>query len=42
MAWEFEDHCWTDVVSPEDLELYRHYNRETYVGKRPALLAIDL
>ena len=42
MAWEFEDHCWTDVVSPEDLELYRHYRRDTYVGKRPALLVIDL
>ena len=42
MPRDFEDHCWQDVVSAEDLELYRHYRRETYVGKRPALLAIDL
>jgi maleamate amidohydrolase len=38
----FEDHCWQDVVSPETLELYRHYRRDTFVGPAPALLAIDL
>ena len=38
----FEDHVWQDVVSPEDLELYRHYRRETRVGQRPAVLLIDL
>jgi maleamate amidohydrolase len=38
----FEDHCWKDVVSEETMEIYRHYRRETYVGQRPALLAIDL
>ena len=38
----FEDHCWRDVVSPADLELYAHYRREVFVGPRPALLAIDL
>ncbi len=42
MERDFEDHCWKDVVSPEDLELYAPYSRETYVGQRPALLAIDL
>jgi maleamate amidohydrolase len=42
MAYEFEDHCWSDVVGPEDLDLYRAYRRDTYLGKRPALLAIDL
>jgi maleamate amidohydrolase len=42
MARDFEDHCWIDVVSQEDLELYTHYRRELFVGKRPALLAIDL
>ena len=42
MGWGFEDHCWQDVVSKEDIELYRHYERETYVGNRPALLVIDL
>ncbi len=38
----FEDHCWKDVVSEEVLEIYKPYQRETYVGERPALLAIDL
>jgi nicotinamidase-related amidase len=42
MARDFEDHAWKDVMSPEDLELYRDYRRDTYLGKRPALLAIDL
>jgi len=38
----FEDHCWKDVVSQEILEIYQAYKRETYIGERPALLAIDL
>jgi len=38
----FEDHCWKDVVSEEVLEIYKPYQRKTYVGERPALLAIDL
>jgi maleamate amidohydrolase len=38
----FEDHCWKDVVSEETLEVYKHYHRKTYVGDRPAVLAIDL
>lgn len=42
MARDFEDHCWKDVVSPEILEVYKHYHREVFVGPRPALLAIDL
>jgi nicotinamidase-related amidase len=42
MADHFEDHCWKDVVSEEILEIYGHYKRDTYVGQRPALLAIDL
>jgi maleamate amidohydrolase len=42
MVGPFEDHCWKDVVSEETLEVYKHYNRKTYVGSRPALLAIDL
>ncbi len=48
MAWEgamtddFEDHCWRDVVPPEMLATYAPYRRETFVGPRPALLAIDL
>ena len=42
MVDPFEDHCWKDVVSEETLQIYRHYHRETYIGARPALLAIDL
>ncbi len=38
----FEDHCWKDVMSPEILEIYTAYKRPTYIGKRPALVAIDL
>lgn len=42
MKYGFEDHCWKDIVSDEILEIYKAYHRETYIGKRPALLAIDL
>lgn len=42
MPDSFEDHCWQDVVSEEILEIYREYRRDTYVGRNPALLAIDL
>ncbi len=38
----FEDHCWKDVMSPEVLEIYKAYKRELYIGRKPALLAIDL
>ena len=39
---QFEDHCWNDVVPAADMKLYSCYARATYVGPRPALLAIDL
>jgi hypothetical protein len=39
---KFEDHCWKDVIPEADLELYTGWRRETFVGPRPALLAIDL
>ncbi|HXF46221.1 MAG TPA: isochorismatase family protein [Burkholderiaceae bacterium] len=39
---KFNDHCWKDVIPPADLELYKFWRRETFVGPRPALLAIDL
>jgi len=39
---DFEDHCWKDIVTPDDLEIYSHYRRKTFVGPAPALLAIDL
>ena len=38
----FNDHCWRDVIPEADLELYSGWRRETFVGGRPALLAIDL
>ncbi|MEA2988128.1 MAG: maleamate amidohydrolase [Alphaproteobacteria bacterium] len=39
---KFNDHCWKDVVPEADLKLYSGWRRETGVGPRPALLAIDL
>jgi maleamate amidohydrolase len=42
MSDDFEDHCWKDIVAADDLEIYSHYRRNTFVGPAPALLAIDL
>ena len=42
MSDDFEDHCWKDLVPPEILDIYSHYQRKTFVGPSPALLAIDL
>lgn len=42
MIDSFEDHCWKDIVNEEILEIYKSYQRETYIGRQPALLAIDL
>ncbi|MBI3939717.1 MAG: isochorismatase family protein [Acidobacteria bacterium] len=42
MADDFEDHCWKDVVGEDLLEIYSAYRRDTTLGSRPALLAIDL
>ena len=39
---QFNDHCWKDVFPEADLKLYSVWRRETFVGPRPALLAIDL
>jgi maleamate amidohydrolase len=39
---KFEDHCWRDVIPEADIKLYAGWRRETFVGPRPALLAIDL
>jgi nicotinamidase-related amidase len=38
----FEDHCWSDVIPPDDMRLYAPYARETSVGPAAAFLAIDL
>lgn len=42
MSHDFEDHCWKDIVTPDILEVYSCYRRNTFVGSAPALLAIDL
>jgi nicotinamidase-related amidase len=42
MARDFEDYCWKDIVDDEILEIYQAYHRKLYVGKNPAILAIDL
>ncbi|HEY4135600.1 MAG TPA: isochorismatase family protein [Alphaproteobacteria bacterium] len=42
MAGDFEDHIWKDIVDDEILEIYEAYHRKIYVGKNPAILAIDL
>jgi nicotinamidase-related amidase len=42
MKRDFEDHCWKDVVDEETLEIYEAYRRDVYVGRNPAILAIDL
>jgi nicotinamidase-related amidase len=39
---KFNDHCWNDVIPESDMKLYAGWRRETFVGPRPALLAIDL
>jgi nicotinamidase-related amidase len=38
----FEDHCWKDVIPEADMQLYRPYARQTFVGQKAALIAIDL
>ncbi|HEV7965966.1 MAG TPA: isochorismatase family protein [Candidatus Acidoferrales bacterium] len=42
MPYDFEDHCWKDVVSGDVLDLYSRYRRKVLVGPSPALLAVDL
>ncbi|MBI4524620.1 MAG: isochorismatase family protein [Deltaproteobacteria bacterium] len=42
MVNSFEDHCWSDVVSQEMLDIYNAYQRRTYIGDKPALLVVDL
>ncbi len=39
---QFENHCWQGLYSDEDYATYAPYIRETYIGKNPAVLAIDL
>jgi nicotinamidase-related amidase len=42
MTTDFEDHCWKDVISQDDLDTYAIYQRKVFVGPKPAFLAIDL
>jgi len=42
MVGDFEDHCWQDTVPADILDIYSHYERKTFVGPAPALIAIDL
>ena len=42
MARDFEDYCWKDIVDQEIIEIYEPYRRDVRVGRRPAVLAIDL
>src|SRR6201991_2096560 len=42
MASDFEDHCWKDIVTPDILDVYAHYERTISIGSNAALLAIDL
>jgi len=39
---KFEDHCWKDILTPDLVEIYKNYVRDTYIGKKPALLVVDL
>jgi len=39
---DFNDHCWKDVVDKDTQEIYASYHREIFVGRNPAVLAIDL
>jgi maleamate amidohydrolase len=38
----FEDHCWKDLLTPEIQKIFSYYRRELRVGRKPALLMIDL
>ena len=42
MSGGFEDHCWRDVIDDDLMEIYKSYEREIFVGEKPAVLAIDL
>src|SRR5229473_1812091 len=42
MAGDCEDNCWKKIMRKDVLEIYRHYERKTFVGPSPALIAIDL
>ena len=42
MIDDFENHCWSDIVPAQTLELYKHYKRDLFIGPRAAIVCIDL
>jgi nicotinamidase-related amidase len=42
MSYDFEDHCWKDVMPADLLQLARRSTRDIGIAEKPALLAIDL
>lgn len=42
MTYDFEDHCWKDLMPVELIELARRGARKISVGPSPILLAVDL
>ena len=41
MTQGFEDHCWQDAIDEETMEIYSAYERDVFVGPRPAVLMVD-
>jgi maleamate amidohydrolase len=39
---EFKQRCWHDVIDSDTREIYQSYERVMFIGKKPALLLIDL
>lgn len=42
VAWDVDEHCWSDVVDPATQDLYSPYARDLMIGASPALILIDL
>ncbi|MDH7798826.1 MULTISPECIES: isochorismatase family protein [unclassified Beijerinckia] len=38
----FEDYIWRDLLTPEMRRIYAHYERPIRIGKKPALVLVDL
>ncbi len=39
---DFQDHCWKDVIDADTMKVNDCYRRDTFVGDKPAVIAIDL
>ncbi|HEY4136356.1 MAG TPA: isochorismatase family protein [Alphaproteobacteria bacterium] len=42
MVDDFENHCWQDLIPANLLNLYKHYQRDLYIGPKVAILGIDV